>query len=89
MKGIVKLSTQAVLLLAVIYVLASIFGAAFGMRIQSKDFGLRVGPKQHRGRRPGSLSNPAAPWAQTGMGAELIASPGTSVPMVGIQSMNP
>lgn len=74
-----KTLIQAGVLIGIVYVLAETTGAIGDSH-----------RKHHKPRNPaGSVSNPRARWAQSGMGAELIASPGTAVPMVGIQSTLP
>lgn len=84
MKGAVKVTLQIVFLIALVYVLASIFGAAQGLTVNGPNFRARVGKGKCRGWK-GYVRTEANPWVSSGMYGEMIASPGLVAPMIGPQ----
>lgn len=81
MNTAVKLTLRIAFLVALVYVLAAVFGFAHKSRGGWGGKGCR--------RFPSPVSQPSYPWTSTGMRATLIATPGTDVPMVGINSQVP
>ena len=79
MNGALKTALRIVFLAVLIWVLAALLGKAPGATLQ-------IGSRRKKGcgwnnGRDGH--NHANRWVATGMGAQLIASPGTDVPTVG------
>lgn len=92
MNRAVTITLRIAFLIGLVYVLASIFGAAQGFSVRGPgDFRLAAGRKAKKNCRnqAGVLLAPAYRNAVTGMRSTLIASAGTDVPRVGIQSMVP
>lgn len=88
----VKTTLQIAFLIAMIYVLAAVLGMVQGFSLRGKDLRLAVGRNAERRRRPqhpGAVLSGAYKYANTGMRSTLIASAGTDVPRVGIQSRQP
>jgi hypothetical protein len=72
-----KLILRVVFLGALIWLLAALAGAAPGAT-------LRIGDGRKRKRDPRCRGRNANTWVASGMGAEMITTPGTDVPTVGI-----
>lgn len=92
MNKAVKVTLQIGFLIAMVYVLAAVFGAVQGFSVNGPDLRLAVGKNADRRRRPqhpGAVLTDAYKYANTGMASTLIASAGTDVPRVGIQSRIP
>ena len=80
MKG--KVVLQIAFLAVLIYVFAAIAGAAPGASVRGPGFAARIGKrKRHHGRRGRRRRARPYRWVTSGMGAELIATPGTSTPI--------
>lgn len=91
MNRAVKVSIQIGMLVAWLYLLAAVFGLVEGFSVRGKDLRLAVGRRAQGGRRqqPGAVLTPSYKYADTGMVATLMASAGTDVPRVGINSQLP
>lgn len=92
MNKAVTITLRIAFLIGLVYVLAAIFGAVQGFSLRGPDVRLAVGKRAQKGRqncRSGVVLTPAYRNAYTGMRSTLIASAGTDVPRVGIQSMVP
>lgn len=87
----VKTTLQVAFLIAMIYVLAAVFGMVQGFSVRGKDLRFAVGrdAARRRPQHPGVVLSGAYKYADTGMRSTLIASAGTDVPRVGIQSRQP
>lgn len=80
MNSTTKIVLRIGFLVALVYVLAEVFGAVEGSTV-------RKGCHK-RGRMPGDALLPAAPWADTGMLSHFMPSSGDT-PQTGIQSRLP
>ena len=93
MNRTVKVSIQIAMLVAWLYLLAAVFGLVEGFSVRGKDLRLAVGRRAAQGgrkqQRPGAVLTPAYMYADTGMVATLMATAGTDVPRVGINSQLP
>jgi hypothetical protein len=83
MNSTLKISLQVVFLAVLIYALAALLGAAPGVSVRSRNFGARLG-KGRGGRQCGGRQHRRNEWVASGMVGELIQSPGTNNPPVGI-----
>lgn len=91
MNGAVKVGLQVAFLVGLVYVLAAVFGFVEGVSYRAGNVRLAVGKggKRCNGQQPGAVLAGAYPYANTGMVSTLIASAGTDVPRVGINSQLP
>lgn len=92
MNRAVTITLRIAFLIGLVYVLAAVFGAVQGFSMRGPDLRLAVGKKAQGKKcrnRTGVVLAPAYRNARTGMVSTLIASAGTDVPRVGIQSMVP
>lgn len=91
MNGAVKVVSQIAFLGVLIYALAAVFGVVEGFSVRGKDLRFAVGraAQNKKMQMPGAVLTGAYKYANTGMIRTLIATAGTDVPQVGINSQIP
>jgi len=89
MNGAVKITLQVIFLVALIYALAAVVGAAPGVSVRGPGFKARLGRsgKRRRGRY-GRRRSRRNEWVASGMYGEVAQTPGSALPMAGVSMIS-